>query len=217
MGYQQSDSLIDRLEFFVATDSLKSTFRANWIRGEQRFESVAEHVWHATLLAMVFADAAPEGTDHNKVRDLLTVHDLVEVYAGDVPIWDQHSASDIELSEQEAGERLMALLPSVARDRLDPLWREFQAQQTTEARFARAIDALHPMVMSWFPPPVGHQRRAEITPARVLARKGPDIEPFPALWEVAQWLVLQAVDAGFIPADKVSNRIAAEGMRHGER
>lgn len=208
-------SLADRLAFFSEANKLTGISRATWVRDEKRFETVAEHVWHATLLAMVLADAAPEGTDHNRVRDLLTVHDLVEVYAGDVPIWDQHEDDGVEARELAAGVRLTALLPGDVRSRIDPLWREFQDQQTLEARFARAIDSIHPMIMSWYPPAIGHERAYQLTPTAIIERKRPQIASFPALWQLAQWLVLQAVEQGFIPADDTSNEIARELEHYG--
>lgn len=195
-------SLHDRLTFFAATDALKETRRANWIWSEPRQETVAEHVWHTTLLAMLLADAAPDGTDHNHVRNLLTIHDLVEVYAGDTVLWDDIPETDVAAREHAAGERLVAMLPESQRQQFDPLWREFQAQETVEARFARAIDALHPMVMSWFPGGQGHANKA-LTPTLILSRKRPVIEPFPELWDLALWLVQQAVDQHLIPADEM--------------
>lgn len=207
--------LVDRLEFFAEADKLKSINRANWVRSDKRFETVAEHVWHTTLLAMIFADAAPEGTDHNRVRDLLTVHDLVEVYAGDVPIWDQQDGDGLEAREHAAGVRLTALLPDDMRSRIDPLWREFQDQKTVEAQFARAIDALHPMIVSWYPPAIGHARAYQLTAAAIIERKKPHIQPYPALWNLAQWLVLQAVEQGHIQEDETSKRIARELESYG--
>ncbi len=207
--------LLQRLEFFSEADKLKTITRSNWIREDKRFESVAEHVWHTTLLAMIFADTAPSDVDHDRVRDLLTVHDLVEVYAGDVPIWDQYEGDGIDDLEMAAGERLTALLPPNTRERIDPLWREFQAQETAEARFARAIDALHPMIVSWLPPGIGHARAYQISATGIIERKRPHIEPYPALWDLAQWLVLQAVEQGFIPADDTSRRIARELENYG--
>lgn len=207
--------LAQRLEFFAATDKLKSIHRANWVRDDKRFETVAEHVWHTSLLAMLFADAAPEGTDHNRVRDLLIVHDLVEVYAGDVPIWDQREGDGLEAREHAAGVRLTALLPEDQRARIDLLWQEFQNQQSGEARFARAIDAIHPMIMSWFPPGIGHARAYQLTPTAIMERKQPLLQPYPDLWNLAQWLVVQAVEQGFIPGDETSSAIARELNNHG--
>jgi len=195
-------SLQDRLSFFVTTDRLKHTHRANWTYGEPRQETVAEHVWHTTLLAMLLQDAAPEGTDHSHDRDLLVIHDLVEVFAGDTVLWDDVPLDDVTVREFAAGERLMAMLPEDQFARFDPLWREFQAQETVEARFARAIDAIHPMGLSWFPGAPGHANRT-LTPTKILSRKRPFIEPFPELWELAQWLVRQAVEQGLIPGDEM--------------
>jgi putative hydrolases of HD superfamily len=204
-----------RLEFFAATDKLKSIQRANWIREDKRFETVAEHVWHTSLLAMLFADAAPAGTDQHRVRDLLIIHDLVEVYAGDVPIWDQQEGDDLHAREHAAGVRLTALLPDDQRARIDVLWQEFQAQRTTEAQFARAIDAIHPMIMSWFPPGIGHARAFQLTPTAIIERKQPLLQAYPELWDLAKWLVVQAVEQEFIPADETSSSIARELRNHG--
>lgn len=193
-------SLYDRLEFFLATDALKELSRANWIRSGARTETVAEHSWHVILLALLFEDAAPDGTDHHHVRDLLTVHDLVEVYAGDTVLWDAVPLADVEARETAAGERLMAMLPEDQRRRFDPLWREFQAQETVEARFARAIDAVHPLLVSWSLRGKGH-RNATLAAARILDRKRPLIGDFPALWELAERVVRDAVNDGLLPPD----------------
>jgi putative hydrolase of HD superfamily len=194
--------LQDRLSFFVTTDRLKTTQRANWTYTEARQETVAEHVWHTTLLAMLLQDTAPAGTDHSHVRDLLIVHDLVEVFAGDTVLWDDVPLDDVTQREYAAGERLIAMLPADQQARFDPLWREFQAQETVEARFARAIDSIQPMVISWFPGAKGHENKT-LTPTKILTRKRPFIEPFPELWDLALWLVRQAVDQGLIPGDEM--------------
>lgn len=187
------EKLWERLAFFLATDALKDIQRANTTFAGIRSESVAEHSWHVTLLAILFADAAPDGTDHDRVRDLLTIHDLVEVYAGDTAVWDAVTGDDVEGREQEAGERLMRLLPPDQVGRFDPLWREFQAQETVEARFARAIDALHPMLMSWGPDGVGHPR-SDLRKQQVLIRKREWLEEFPMLWDLARAVVASAVE-----------------------
>jgi len=192
--------LPSRLPFLAATDALKHIRRANRTFDGSRQETVAEHTWHVTLLALLFADAAPDGTDHNRVRDLLIAHDLVEVHAGDTVIWDNVPAAETAAREHAAAGLLFALLPDRQRDRFDALWREFDAQVTVEATFARALDALHPMLMSWGPGGVGHPN-PDLTPARVLARKRPLLEAFPDLWDLAQTLVHEAAARGLIAPD----------------
>ena len=190
------------LPFISATDGLKHVTRANRVVDGSRQEGVAEHVWHTTLLALIFSDAAPPGTNHDRVRDLLITHDLVEIHAGDTVLWDDIPDEDVAAREDAAARRLFALLPESERARFEGYWAEFSAQQSVEARFARALDALHPMLMSWGPDGVGHPNET-LTPGRVLARKAPSIEEFPLLWDLAQEVVFSAVERGLLAPDEL--------------
>jgi putative hydrolase of HD superfamily len=154
---------------------------------------------------MLLADTAPDGVDHSHVRDLLIVHDLVEVYAGDTPIWDDAGRETEAEREAAAGERLMALLPDDLFPSFDPLWREYQAQETAEARFARAIDTLHPLLMAWTEGAHGHSN-GEITPALLIERKRSTIERYPKLWELVLRIIQDAVDRGALPEDEAVRR-----------
>ena len=154
-----------RLDFLAATDVLKLIERANTVTTGGRRENVTEHSWHTALMSLLFADAAPEGTDHQRVRDMLIVHDLVEIYAGDTVVWDNTSDTDVRDRETAAATQLFRLLPEAESSRFHDLWTEFDRQETVEARFARALDALHPMLMSWGRTSAGHPR-LELRPAR---------------------------------------------------
>lgn len=200
--------LVDRLPFFLAADALKEIRRANWVHSTARLENVAEHSWHVLLLAMLFADAAPDGVDHNHVRDLLIVHDLVEVYAGDTPLWNTElQRSEVE-RELDAAGRLLGMLPVDVRGRFDGLIHEFLEQQTREARFARAIDSLHPLLMSWSEGGSGHSN-GEITAAKLIERKRPTIEAYPLLWELVLRILQDEVDRGALPPDDAIQRRGA--------
>src|SRR4028118_602254 len=91
----ETPPLADFLPFITATDGLKHIERANRVVAGTRQENVAEHTWHTSLLALIFADAAPPGTNFNHVRDLLIAHDLVEIHAGDTVIWDDIPEADV--------------------------------------------------------------------------------------------------------------------------
>jgi len=83
------------------------------------------------------------------------------------------------------------------RTRFSRLIDEFQAQETPEARYARALDSLHPMLLSWGPGGMGHVRPS-LTATAVLARKSRYLESFPPLWDLAQQVVADAVARGLL-------------------
>jgi len=185
----------DTLEFFLASEGLKREARMNTLLDDSRHESVAEHCWHLALLAILLEPYAPPDIDLVHVRDLITIHDLVEVYAGDS--WFYSDATDIAEREAESATRLLATLPEGHRARFGPLIDEFQAQQTLEARYARALDVLHPMILSYAPGGSG-PTAPQLTASMVLGRKRLHLEEFPALWDFAQRLVAGAIERGVL-------------------
>lgn len=188
-----------QLEFFFISDNLKSVTRQNRLHDGSRDENVAEHSWHLSLMLLLFAEHAPEGTDLAHITELLIVHDLVEIYAGDTMIFTAEEAASIALRESAAAERLFSLLPDDQRLDFMALWREFEARETDEARFARAIDALHPPLLTWGKGGKGSHHH-DLTAERVLARKQPLLEPYPALWALLCQTLEQAVAAGILKA-----------------
>lgn len=185
----------DTLEFFLATDGLKREPRTTLLADGSRPESVAEHCWQLSLLALVFEPLAPPDVDLVHVRNLITIHDLVEIYAGDT--WFYADESDSAAREDAAALKLLALLPETSRERLRAMIEEFQAQETPEARYARALDVLHPMVISYAPGGVG-ATTPQLRASAILTRKRPYLEPFPALWDFAQRLVAMGVEQGVL-------------------
>ncbi len=194
------DDAGSRLAFFLATDRLKLVERANRLHCLSRLESAAEHSWHAQLLALLFADAAPPEVDHAHVGTLLVIHDLVEVYAGDTPLWNESLQETEAAREQEAARRLLAHLPEGMRPRFGDLIDEFQEQRTPEAQFARAIDSLHPLLLSWTEGGFGHPEH-HFTPTWLVERKRPTLEGYPVLWELALEIWQGAVDRGLLASD----------------
>lgn len=168
-----------QLEFLPTTDRLKFVTRQNSLFDGSRAETIAEHSWHVTLLALLYAEHAPPDTDLNHVLRLLVVHDLVEVYAGDHLVLTQADATSVAELEAKAAERLFGLLPEARREQFSSLWREFEERRTPEAKFAKAIDALHPLLMTWGPGDKGSSHHS-LTAQGTLARKRPLLEPYPS-------------------------------------
>ena len=138
-----------RVDFLVTAHGLTLIQRVNRLLDGSRSETSAEHSWHLALAAVVLGpDYAPE-VDLETVLTMLLVHDLVEIDAGDVPIYDVEARAAIEAVERAAAERLFSLLPEEQGARLRAAWEAFEAAATPEARFARAVDRMQPMLVHW--------------------------------------------------------------------
>ena len=107
--------LEQQISFLNEADKLKSTIRATGLCDNSRYENSAEHSWHLTLYALVLADQAGPDVDLNLVIRMLILHDLVEIDAGDNPIFGDHDIADMEAQEQAAADRIFGLLPADLR------------------------------------------------------------------------------------------------------
>lgn len=190
------DALDRQVAFLLEADKLKEVVRLNQLASGARREGTAEHCWHVILQTLTFAEHAPQGTDIHHVLKLLTVHDLVEIDAGDHWV-DETNYSDVKAREQTAADRLFALLPEPQGTEFKTLWLEFEANETDEARFANAMDALHPMVLV-FASGIDDPTHAPISVADLRKTKEARLSPFPQLWEFAQRLLDQAAKAGHL-------------------
>jgi putative hydrolase of HD superfamily len=131
------------VEAYVEFSHLKQLYRQGWLRrgiAEQRCESVAEHALGVAMLALFVLDAYPLGLDRDKVLRLALLHDLGEVYAGDLMPSDLVSTEEKHQREAEAVARVVGKLPNGAEHMA--LWHEYEAGQSREARFVRQVDRL---------------------------------------------------------------------------
>ena len=192
-----------QIEFLLTCDRLKSVTRQNRLHDGSRDENSAEHSWHLALMALTLGEYALEVTDMAHVVRLLVTHDLVEVYAGDAyfELPDAEMALHT-LKEQQAAVRLFAELPAEQGTVFMAWWQEFEARQTLEARFAKALDALQPMLLTWGAGGKG-STYLDLTAERILRRKHLYIGEFPALWGLVERTVAEAVAAGIIPTEQI--------------
>jgi putative hydrolases of HD superfamily len=141
------DRLSQQMQFVAEAGRLKAVLRQTMLTEPVRRENSAEHSWHLALMALTLAEYAPPGTDIGKVVAMLILHDLVEVDAGDLFVYAapaeharQHAA------EHLAAERIFGMLPAGQGASMRALWEEFEDRRSAEARFARGIDRLQPML-----------------------------------------------------------------------
>ena len=168
------------MAFLLEADRLKSVVRATRLTDGSRHENSAEHSWHLTLFALTLADQAPEGVSIDRVIRMLILHDLVEIDAGDTPIFAaQLGTQDAE--EKAAADRIFGLLPPDQARAFRTLWDEFEAAETPDAIFAKALDRFQPPLLnlagtgsSWADYAVGEDRvRARVGPP--IIRGAPDL------------------------------------------
>lgn len=125
---------------------LKQVFRTTQTQ-EDRKESTAEHSWSASMIVMILMhDLKQEfgAIDELKAIKLTLIHDIVEIYAGDVLAFDEQARKNILALEWEALHKLVALSPGFG-SQLQTLWTEFEEKQTLEAKIAKAADAICPI------------------------------------------------------------------------
>ena len=143
------EPLDHQIRFVLEADRLKTVLRQTTITDGSRQENTAEHSWHLALMALALAEHAPPGTDLGRVTAMVVLHDLVEIDAGDLFLYSDAAAqARQEEAERAAADRLFAILPGAQAARLRGLWEEFEERRTPEARFARALDRLQPMLLN---------------------------------------------------------------------
>lgn len=134
--------------FALEVDKLKNIFRQTRLSGHGRRENDAEHSWHIALMAYLFREYANEEVDILRVMLMCLVHDIVEIDAGDTYAYDAQSLETQAAREAAARERLYSILPEDQGAELAALFDEFEACETPEARFARALDNIQPMMLN---------------------------------------------------------------------
>ena len=204
------DRLAAQLRFIAEIDALKSVLRQTTLMDASRRENDAEHSWHLATMALLLAEHAP-GVDAARVAKMLLIHDIVEIDAGDVFFFDVAGMVGQTEREAAAAVRLFGLLPPDQGGELHALWEEFEERVTPDARFARAIDRLQPLLQN-FASGGGTWRRPEVTPGREMQRIVGLIEDgSPTLAAFARNLLAEGERRGYfdaISAVKVSESTA---------
>ncbi len=131
-----------QINFLREADQLKSVLRASTLVDGSRRENSAEHSWHIMLYALVLSDQAAPDVDISRVVKMLLLHDIVEIDAGDAPIHGQVDHAAMAARETTAATRLFGLLPEDLATEFRALWDEFEAAQSPDALFAKAIDRM---------------------------------------------------------------------------
>jgi putative hydrolase of HD superfamily len=144
------DELEKCFEFILEVEKLKSIQRRTKPPGLDRYENSAEHSWQISLLALVLSKFADESVNIEKVVKMLLVHDIGEIDADDVFFFDEAGRFDAKEKELAAVKRIFGILPEEKAAELFALWNEFENGESREAKFARAIDRIMPVLQNLY-------------------------------------------------------------------
>ena len=187
-------NLKNSVDFIKEIEKLKSVTRFNRTL-DGRFENSAEHSWQGAIAAIVLQDYYPEKLKMEKVISMLLIHDLGEIYAGDTWVFDDERKVHSHDRELESIEKTMSLLPEEKYLNMKNLWLEFEKGQSAEARYARVIDALVPLI--------NHIEVSElnynpdnISAEMVLEKKKFIKSESEELWKLTEDLIQESVERG---------------------
>ncbi|HEU5419632.1 MAG TPA: HD domain-containing protein [Streptosporangiaceae bacterium] len=208
-----SGRLRDQLTFLIEIDQMKAVLRQSPLVAAQRRENDAEHSWHLAMMVLVLAEYADEPVDVGRTIELVLVHDLVEVYAGDTPLYDAAAVAGQRDRELAAADRLFTLLPAGQAARLRERWDEFEERHTPEARFAKAMDRLQPLLLNWMARG-GTWLSFDITADDVRARQVLIADASTRLGDVAGQLIDEGERRGWVPPGARLRAVGGTGAQH---
>ena len=186
-----------QISFIVEIDRLKTIYRQSFLLDATRHENDVEHSWHIAMMAMLLSEYSNEGVDLLRAIEMLLVHDIVEIEAGDVFVYDAEANKGKLDREKKAADKLFNILPADQAAEMRSLWDEYEAMDTPEAKFAMAMDRLQPILQNYFTKGKSWQAHG-VTARQVLdvnarIQKGSDV-----LWQYAQFLVQDSIKKGYI-------------------
>ena len=182
------------VDFITEIEKLKSVTRFNRTL-DGRFENSAEHSWQGAIAAMVLQDYYPERLNIEKVMSMLLIHDLGEIYAGDTWVFDDEKKLHSHDRELESIEKTMSILPEEKYLNMKNSWLEFEKGQSAEARYARVIDALVPLINHLEVSEVNYNPD-QISSDMVLEKKKFIKSESEELWKLTEELVKKSVEKG---------------------
>lgn len=192
-----SADLLKQINFIKEIDKLKYIQRKTKLINSNRPENDAEHSWHLAVMAIVLSAHANSTVDILKVVKMVLIHDIVEIDAGDTFIYDTQKDHTNTAEEFEAAKRIFGLLPADQAAHFIAIWEEFEEGKTAEAKFARTMDRLEPLLQNasnqggtWSEYQVPYQKVYE---KKKIMKEGSE-----TIWEYAEKVLNESVAKGIL-------------------
>lgn len=189
------ERLQKQLDFILEIDKEKNIFRQTHLSGHGRNENDAEHAWHMAIMAYLLQEYSNEKIDVARVVLMCLIHDVVEIDAGDTYAYDAEGLKTQKAREEAAKERLYSMLPEDQKADLTAIFDEFEERKTPEAKFARALDNLQPLLLN-NSNDGGDWRNHDVTAEKVYERQSRTREGSEKLFEVTDKILKENIAKG---------------------
>ena len=189
------ERLKQQLDFALEIDKEKNIFRQTHLSGHGRNENDAEHAWHMAIMAYLLQEYANEPVDIGRVMLMCLIHDIVEIDAGDTYAYDAEGLKTQKAREEAAKERLYSMLPEDQKADLMAIFDEFEERKTPEAKFARALDNLQPLLLN-HSNGGGDWKNHDVTAEQVYGRQSRTREGSEKLFEVTDQILKENIAKG---------------------
>ncbi|HAS6970810.1 HD domain-containing protein [Vibrio parahaemolyticus] len=192
------DRLEKQLALLIELDKLKSVLRRSRVKSaEGRLENSGEHSWHVALMAVLMEEHANAPVDIYRVMKMLLIHDVVEIDAGDTFVYDTAATKEQAEKEIKAAERLFGMLPTDQGQELLALWQEFEAAQSDDAKYAKALDRLIPMLLNYHNNGQSWKENSVTREQALTINKRIEFGSV-TLWDKAKELIEEATEKGWL-------------------
>ena len=189
------ERLQKQLDFILEIDKEKNIFRQTHLSGHGRNENDAEHAWHMAIMAYLLQEYSNEKIDVARVMLMCLIHDVVEIDAGDTYAYDAEGLKTQKAREEAAKERLYSMLPEDQKADLVTIFDEFEERKTPEAKFARALDNLQPLLLN-HSNGGGDWKNHDVTAEQVYGRQSRTREGSEKLFEVTDQILKENIAKG---------------------
>ncbi|EGQ7686777.1 TPA: HD domain-containing protein [Vibrio parahaemolyticus] len=192
------DRLEKQLALLIELDKLTSVLRRTRVKSaEGRLENSGEHSWHVALMAVLMEEHANAPVDIYRVMKMLLIHDVVEIDAGDTFVYDTAATKEQAEKEIKAAERLFGMLPTEQGQELLALWQEFEAAQSDDAKYAKALDRLIPMLLNYHNNGQSWKENSVTREQALTINKRIEFGSV-TLWDKAKELIEEATEKGWL-------------------
>lgn len=192
------ERLQKQIDFILKIDEEKNVIRQTHLSHHGRRENDAEHAWHMAVMAYLLKEYSNEDIDIGKTMIMCLIHDIVEIEAGDTYAYDTEGKKSQKEREEKAADHLFALLPKDQSEELRNIFEEFEACNTAESKFARAMDNFQPLLLN-HSNGGGDWREHGVTKSMIETRQSKTKPGSNKLYEVTEEILNGHVENGDLP------------------